>query len=60
MLDELQRKTRRLLRFASGGVGSIEHVRAVAALGVAGIIVGRALYTGAVRLEDALAVAGAA
>jgi phosphoribosylformimino-5-aminoimidazole carboxamide ribotide isomerase len=46
---------------ASGGVGSVDHVRAVtrlAADGVAGIIVGRALYTGAVRLEDALAAAG--
>jgi phosphoribosylformimino-5-aminoimidazole carboxamide ribotide isomerase len=46
---------------ASGGVGSVDHVRAVAALaadGVAGVIVGRALYTGAVRLEDALAAAG--
>jgi phosphoribosylformimino-5-aminoimidazole carboxamide ribonucleotide (ProFAR) isomerase len=35
-------------------------VRRVAALGrdgVAGVIIGRALYTGAVRLEDALAAA---
>ena len=48
---------------ASGGVGSLEHVRAVAALagdGVAGVIIGRALYTGAVRLAEALAVAEAA
>jgi phosphoribosylformimino-5-aminoimidazole carboxamide ribotide isomerase len=43
---------------ASGGVGSLEHVRAVAGLGVAGLIVGRALYTGGVRLADALAAAG--
>jgi phosphoribosylformimino-5-aminoimidazole carboxamide ribotide isomerase len=46
---------------ASGGVGTVDHVRAVAALaaeGVAGVIVGRALYTGAVRLEDALVAAG--
>lgn len=45
---------------ASGGVGSVEHVRAVAALapaGVEGLIVGRALYTGAVRLPEALAAA---
>ncbi len=44
---------------ASGGVGSLEHVRAVAGLaadGVEGVIVGRALYTGAVDLRDALAV----
>jgi phosphoribosylformimino-5-aminoimidazole carboxamide ribotide isomerase len=45
---------------ASGGVGSIDDVRALMACGVAGIdavIVGRALYTGAVRLADAIAVA---
>jgi phosphoribosylformimino-5-aminoimidazole carboxamide ribotide isomerase len=45
---------------ASGGVGRVDDVRHVAALavdGVAGVIVGRALYTGAVRLEDALAAA---
>jgi phosphoribosylformimino-5-aminoimidazole carboxamide ribotide isomerase len=43
---------------ASGGVGTLDHLRAVATLagdGVAGVIVGRALYTGAVRLEDAIA-----
>ncbi len=46
---------------ASGGIGSVDHVRAVARLaadGVAGVIVGRALYTGAVRLADVLAAAG--
>jgi phosphoribosylformimino-5-aminoimidazole carboxamide ribotide isomerase len=46
---------------ASGGVGSLEHLRAVAALaeaGVAGVIVGRALYSGAVRLAEAQAAAG--
>ena len=48
---------------ASGGVGALAHVAAVAALasgGVEGVIVGRALYTGAVRLEDALRTAEAA
>jgi phosphoribosylformimino-5-aminoimidazole carboxamide ribotide isomerase len=48
---------------ASGGVGSVAHVRAVAARasdGIEGVIVGRALYTGAVALEDALAAAKAA
>ncbi len=42
---------------ASGGVGALDHLRAVAALegdGVAGVIVGRALYTGAVDLRAAL------
>jgi phosphoribosylformimino-5-aminoimidazole carboxamide ribotide isomerase len=46
---------------ASGGVGSLEHLRAVAALaegGVAGVIVGRALYTGAVKLGEAQKAAG--
>jgi phosphoribosylformimino-5-aminoimidazole carboxamide ribotide isomerase len=44
---------------ASGGIGALEHLQAVAALeadGVTGVIVGRALYAGAVALPDALAV----
>jgi phosphoribosylformimino-5-aminoimidazole carboxamide ribotide isomerase len=48
---------------ASGGVGTLAHVRDVAARaadGIEGVIVGRALYTGSVTLEDALAVARAA
>jgi phosphoribosylformimino-5-aminoimidazole carboxamide ribotide isomerase len=48
---------------ASGGVGSLAHVEQVAALGgegVTGLIVGRALYTGAVSLREAMAVAGGA
>jgi phosphoribosylformimino-5-aminoimidazole carboxamide ribotide isomerase len=42
---------------ASGGVGSLDHVRGVATLadaGVAGVIIGRALYSGALDLRDAL------
>jgi phosphoribosylformimino-5-aminoimidazole carboxamide ribotide isomerase len=45
---------------ASGGVGSeddVRRVRALAARGVAGLIVGRALYTGAVDLARALEIA---
>ncbi len=45
---------------ASGGVGSEDDVRRTAALaerGVAGVIVGRALYTGAVDLARALEIA---
>lgn len=46
----------RLPVLASGGVGRIEDLVALAAVpGVAGAIVGRALYTGAVALPDALA-----
>ena len=39
---------------ASGGIGSIDHVQAVAEAGAAGVIIGRALYDGRVRLADAL------
>lgn len=47
---------------ASGGVGTVADVEAVARLapeGVAGVIVGRALYTGRVVLADALRAVGA-
>lgn len=39
---------------ASGGVGSLEHIKRLETLGVEGVIVGKALYTGDVRLEEAL------
>ena len=44
---------------ASGGVGTIEHVREVARLPVWGVIVGRSLYEGTVDLREAIAVAKA-
>lgn len=40
---------------ASGGVSRIEHLLKLRLIGVEGAIVGRALYTGALRLRDALA-----
>lgn len=40
---------------ASGGVASLDHLRRLAALGVEGAIVGRALYTGDVDLAAAVA-----
>jgi phosphoribosylformimino-5-aminoimidazole carboxamide ribotide isomerase len=40
---------------ASGGVSSIEHLRRLRAIGVEGAIVGKALYTGALDLREALA-----
>jgi phosphoribosylformimino-5-aminoimidazole carboxamide ribotide isomerase len=44
--------------FASGGVGSLEDIRQLAAVpGIDGVIVGRALYTGALDLRAALAEA---
>jgi phosphoribosylformimino-5-aminoimidazole carboxamide ribotide isomerase len=43
---------------ASGGVGRLHDVRALAALGVAGAIVGRALFEGRFTIEEAVAVCG--
>lgn len=42
---------------ASGGVGSIEHIKALLPTGVEGVIVGRALYTDSVDLKEAIAAA---
>jgi len=42
---------------ASGGVGSLDDVRAACGRGLAGLIVGRALYDGSVELRRALEVA---
>jgi phosphoribosylformimino-5-aminoimidazole carboxamide ribotide isomerase len=39
---------------AAGGITSIEHLRKLAALGIEGAIVGRALYTGHIDLKKAL------
>jgi phosphoribosylformimino-5-aminoimidazole carboxamide ribotide isomerase len=45
---------------ASGGISSLEHLRRLAATGAAGAILGSALYTGHIKLAEAIAVAGAA
>ncbi len=37
---------------ASGGIGSAEHIKSLENTGVEGVIVGRALYTGDVKLSD--------
>ena len=42
---------------ASGGVTTADDVRQLAAIGMAGCIVGRALYEGTLTLSDALAAA---
>lgn len=42
---------------ASGGVGNIEHVREVKKTGAWGCIIGRSLYEGTVKLDEALRVA---
>jgi phosphoribosylformimino-5-aminoimidazole carboxamide ribotide isomerase len=40
---------------ASGGVGSLEDVRAARLDGLSGVIIGRALYEGRIDLNEALA-----
>jgi phosphoribosylformimino-5-aminoimidazole carboxamide ribotide isomerase len=42
---------------ASGGVGNLEHIRAVKASPAWGVIVGRSLYEGKIDLREAIAVA---
>lgn len=39
---------------ASGGIGSIEHIKSLVQTGVEGVITGRALYTGNISLPDAI------
>jgi len=39
---------------ASGGVGHIDHIRALLPLGVWGVIIGRSLHEGRVNLREAL------
>ena len=41
---------------ASGGIGNIGHIRSLVPTGVEGVIVGRALYTGAVDLAEAVKI----
>lgn len=56
---ELARRTG-LAVLASGGVGSLADIAALAAVaeaGIEGVVVGRALYTGAVSLADAMRAA---
>jgi phosphoribosylformimino-5-aminoimidazole carboxamide ribotide isomerase len=55
-MKEMVRATR-LPVIASGGVTTLDDLRALAAVPVAGCIVGRALYEGRLRLEDILVAA---
>jgi phosphoribosylformimino-5-aminoimidazole carboxamide ribotide isomerase len=41
---------------ASGGIGSLDHIKALTPTGVEGVIVGRALYTGNVDLREAVKI----
>jgi phosphoribosylformimino-5-aminoimidazole carboxamide ribotide isomerase len=40
----------------SGGIATIDEIRAVAAAGAAAVVVGKALYEGRIKLEEALAL----
>lgn len=42
---------------ASGGVSTLEDIRALKRIGVWGAIIGKAYYTGAIKLEDAIELA---
>ena len=56
--QELVEKTG-LQIIASGGIGSLEDVRAVGRMGAAGVIIGKALYSGKIDLPSALSIAAA-
>jgi phosphoribosylformimino-5-aminoimidazole carboxamide ribotide isomerase len=56
----IARATQKAQVIASGGVSSLQDIRDLMALdplGVKGIIVGKALYTGALQLESAISIA---
>ena len=55
--ETLLREAPGLAVTASGGVSSLEDVRALATLGVNAAIVGKAIYTGALALPDVLSAA---
>ena len=50
----LRREVPGLAVTASGGISSLEEIRALREMGVAAAIVGKAVYLGALRLEDVL------
>lgn len=57
--QELVRCTSRPI-LASGGISSTEHIASLASVGVEGAIIGSALYTGDLGLEDAIKAAATA
>ncbi len=57
--ERLARAVPDALVIASGGIGSLDHLRALAATEVIGaVVVGRALYEGAFTAREALAIGG--
>jgi phosphoribosylformimino-5-aminoimidazole carboxamide ribotide isomerase len=59
-LGELMAATPKTRIIASGGVATIEHVRSLSAIGEAieGVIIGKALYDGKLKLAEALRATG--
>ena len=55
--ERLRARFPRLTLIASGGVSSLEDVRRLKAIGTDGAIIGKALYTGAIDLKEALEAA---
>ncbi len=55
LLADLQPPASSLQVIYSGGVSSVDHLRRLAGLGVEGVIVGRALYTGDIDFTEASA-----
>jgi len=49
-----------LFILASGGISSLEHLKRLSNIGVEGAILGRAIYTGAIDLKEALRLAAEA
>jgi phosphoribosylformimino-5-aminoimidazole carboxamide ribotide isomerase len=54
-IDLTRRVAQVLNTIASGGVSRVEHLKALAEAGAEAAVIGTALYTGALRLEEALA-----
>ena len=57
LYKELSEKFPEMDLIASGGVSSLEDIKNLKGLGIHGAIVGKAYYTGAVDLKDAIEVA---
>ena len=51
------RKTLSVDLIASGGISTLDEIRALSALGIDGAILGKALYTGQIKLMEAIAAA---
>jgi phosphoribosylformimino-5-aminoimidazole carboxamide ribotide isomerase len=55
LLEEVSGLPAPVAVIAAGGISSIEHMRRLAEMGVEGVILGRAIYSGAIDLREAIA-----